>query len=79
MSDESIPVIVSACRTPVGRYLGGLSTLTAPALGAIAVREADASTVAIRVRGTGNKQEVVPVEEFVARLVAEAKGRALSP
>ena len=40
MSDATIPVIVSACRTPVGRYLGGLSSLTAPALGAIAVREA---------------------------------------
>jgi acetyl-CoA C-acetyltransferase len=34
------PVIVSAVRTPVGRFLGGLSSLTAPELGGIAVREA---------------------------------------
>ena len=34
------PVIVSATRTPIGRYLGGLSPLTAPELGAVAVREA---------------------------------------
>jgi acetyl-CoA C-acetyltransferase len=34
------PVIVSAVRTPVGRFLGGLSSLTAPELGSIAVREA---------------------------------------
>ncbi len=34
------PVIVSATRTPIGRYLGGLSSLRAPHLGAIAVREA---------------------------------------
>ena len=34
------PVIVSAVRTPIGRYLGGLSSLTAPELGAIAIREA---------------------------------------
>jgi acetyl-CoA C-acetyltransferase len=34
------PVIVSAVRTPVGRFLGGLSSLTAPELGSIAIREA---------------------------------------
>jgi acetyl-CoA C-acetyltransferase len=34
------PVIVSAARTPIGKYLGGLSTLSAPELGAIAIREA---------------------------------------
>jgi acetyl-CoA C-acetyltransferase len=34
------PVIVSAVRTPVGRFLGGLASLRAPELGSIAVREA---------------------------------------
>jgi acetyl-CoA C-acetyltransferase len=34
------PVIVSAVRTPSGKFLGSLKTLTAPQLGAIAVREA---------------------------------------
>jgi acetyl-CoA C-acetyltransferase len=34
------PVIVSAARTPIGKFLGGLSTLSAPELGAIAIREA---------------------------------------
>ena len=34
------PVIVSAARTPIGKYLGALSTLAAPELGAIAIREA---------------------------------------
>jgi len=33
-------VIVSAVRTPIGRFQGSLSDLTAPQLGAIAVREA---------------------------------------
>ncbi|MFQ5983666.1 MAG: thiolase family protein [Woeseiaceae bacterium] len=37
---DKSPVIVSAARTPVGKYLGGLSALKAPQLGAIAVREA---------------------------------------
>jgi acetyl-CoA C-acetyltransferase len=40
MSDATTPVILSACRTPIGKYLGGLSSFTAPQLGAIAIREA---------------------------------------
>jgi acetyl-CoA C-acetyltransferase len=37
---ERTPVIVSAARTPIGKFLGGLSSLSAPELGAIAIREA---------------------------------------
>ncbi len=33
-------VIVSAARTPIGRFMGGLAPLTAPGLGAIAIRAA---------------------------------------
>ena len=33
-------VIVSACRTPIGRFNGGLSKFRAPELGAIAIKEA---------------------------------------
>ncbi len=40
MSDDNVPVILSACRTPIGKYLGGLSALPATQLGAIAIREA---------------------------------------
>jgi len=41
MPDKSrIPVIVSAARTPIGKFLGGLSSLSAPELGAIVIREA---------------------------------------
>src|SRR6476620_11822262 len=41
MPDKSrTPVIVSAVRTPIGKFLGGLSTLSAPELGGIAIREA---------------------------------------
>src|SRR5690348_5480135 len=38
--DRTTPVILSACRTPVGKYLGGLAPLTAPQLGALVIREA---------------------------------------
>lgn len=34
------PVILSACRTPIGRFQGGLSSFTAPQLGAAAAGEA---------------------------------------
>jgi acetyl-CoA C-acetyltransferase len=37
---KTTPVIVSAVRTPIGKFLGALSTLSAPDLGAIAIREA---------------------------------------
>src|SRR5205823_7763134 len=33
-------VILSAARTPIGKFLGGLSTLSAPELGAVAIRAA---------------------------------------
>src|SRR6266536_6440504 len=39
-SDQTTPVILSAVRTPIGKYLGGLSPLPAPRLGALVVREA---------------------------------------
>jgi acetyl-CoA C-acetyltransferase len=37
---KTTPVIVSAVRTPIGKYLGALSPLSAPELGAAAIREA---------------------------------------
>jgi len=40
VSDSTTPVILSAVRTPIGRYLGGLSGFTAPQLGAMVIREA---------------------------------------
>jgi len=40
VSDSTTPVLVSAVRTPIGRYLGGLSSLSAPQLGAVVIRDA---------------------------------------
>jgi acetyl-CoA C-acetyltransferase len=37
---EHIPVIAGAARTPTGRFLGALSALSAPQLGALAIKEA---------------------------------------
>lgn len=40
MSDQTTPVIVSAVRTPIGKYLGAFAALPAPQLGALVIREA---------------------------------------
>ena len=41
MSDEKRqPVIVAAARTPIGKFLGSLAPLSAPELGAAAIRAA---------------------------------------
>jgi acetyl-CoA C-acetyltransferase len=41
MADKNrIPVIVAAARTPIGKFLGSLSTVSAPELGATAIRAA---------------------------------------
>ena len=50
-----------------------------PYMAVLGKREAEAGQVAIRVRGAGKKQEVVPVDDFVARLVEEVRTRALTP
>jgi acetyl-CoA C-acetyltransferase len=40
MTEEHIPVIVGAARTPTGKFLGSLASFSAPQLGAIAIKEA---------------------------------------
>jgi threonyl-tRNA synthetase len=50
-----------------------------PYMAVVGQREAEAGTVAVRTRGAGNKQEVVALTEFVARLSADIAGRALKP
>jgi len=50
-----------------------------PYMAVIGKREADSGTIALRVRGAGKKQEVVSVDDFVARVVREKRERALVP
>jgi threonyl-tRNA synthetase len=45
----------------------------------IGQREVDADSVAVRVRGAGTKQEVMPVEAFLERVGGEIKARVLAP
>jgi len=45
----------------------------------IGQREATSDSVAVRVRGAGNKQEVMTVDAFVARVGEEVRSRAIAP
>ena len=50
-----------------------------PYMAVVGQREADGGTVALRIRGAGRKQDIVPLAEFVARVADEVKTRALAP
>jgi threonyl-tRNA synthetase len=50
-----------------------------PYMAVVGKREAEAGTIALRVRGAGKKQDILPVEQFVARVVEEIRTRALTP
>ena len=50
-----------------------------PYMAVIGKREAESNAIALRIRGAGKKQEIVPVDEFVARVVREKTERTLTP
>lgn len=67
MNDATTPVILAACRTPIGKYLGALGGFSAPQLGAVAIREA--------VRRSGI--DVAAVEEVImGQVVQGGSGQA---
>jgi threonyl-tRNA synthetase len=49
-----------------------------PYMAVVGQREAEAKSVAVRVRGSANKQVVMPVQEFVEKLKKEVETRSLS-
>ncbi len=50
-----------------------------PYMAVIGQREAEAGTVALRVRGSGRKQEIIPVDDLIARVLDRTRSRALAP
>jgi Thiolase, N-terminal domain len=65
--DNSDVVIVSFARTPIGSFMGSLSSMTAPQLGAAAVKEA--------VKRTGIDVNLVE-EAFLGNVVSAGLGQA---
>jgi threonyl-tRNA synthetase len=50
-----------------------------PYMAVIGQREAESDSLALRVRGAGKKQEVMPVAAFLDRIGGEVRSRALAP
>jgi len=50
-----------------------------PYMAVVGKREAEADSVAVRVRGAGKKQEIVTVPDFLRRVEEEITTRALKP
>ena len=48
-----------------------------PYMAVVGAREAEAGTVAVRVRGAGRKQEVLARDEFAARVLEQVRTRTL--
>ena len=53
--------------------------LKVPYMAVLGQREQDSDSLAIRVRGAGNKQEVLPVDAFIARVKAKLAAREIEP
>lgn len=68
MSKETEPVILSAVRTPIGKFQGTLSSLPAPKLGAVAVR------AAVERAGLTNPAEIDEV--LLGNVVQAGEGQA---
>ncbi len=50
-----------------------------PYMAVLGKREAEAGTLAIRVRGAGRKQEIITTDSFIERVISEIRSRALTP
>jgi threonyl-tRNA synthetase len=50
-----------------------------PYMAVVGQREAESDSVALRVRGAGRKQDVLPVQAFLDRVTSEVRTRALAP
>jgi threonyl-tRNA synthetase len=50
-----------------------------PYMAIIGKREAEAGQVALRTRGKGSKQDIIPATDFIARVKQEKETRALTP
>jgi len=50
-----------------------------PYMAVVGQREAESGSAAVRARGEGKKQVVLPIDEFVAKLTEEVRTRSLTP
>ena len=54
-------------------------TLKIPYMAVVGRREAESDSLALRIRGAGKKQEVIPVADFIATVKHQIETRAIAP
>ncbi len=54
-------------------------TMKVPYMAVVGKREAESDALALRIRGAGKKQEIMPVADFIARVDDDLATRALKP
>ena len=79
LRDAGIRALLDDSNETLNYRIRNAELMKTPYVAVIGQREADAGTIAVRVRGTGSKQEIVSLEEFIARVVQESRTRALVP
>jgi threonyl-tRNA synthetase len=77
MKDAGLRVHLDAGAQTLNYRIREAEVMKVPYMAVVGKREAEQGSVAIRERGAGKKQEVVPVADFITRLRRELETRAL--
>lgn len=79
LRNAGLRAVLDASNETLSYRIRAAELLKVPYVAVVGQREADTGTVAVRVRGAGNKQEVMATDAFERRLVEETRTRALVP
>jgi threonyl-tRNA synthetase len=79
LRQAGLRAVLDASNETLSYRIRDAEIMKVPYVAVIGQREADAGTVAVRVRGAGNKQVVTPLADFRDRVVQEDRTRALAP
>jgi threonyl-tRNA synthetase len=79
LRDSRVRVNLDARSETLNYRIREAELLKIPYVAVIGKREADAGTIALRVRGAGNKQEIIGVGAFVERVQRQIAERSLAP
>jgi len=76
MKERGLRASLDARSETLNYRIRDAEVMKVPYMAVIGKREAEQGTVAVRMRGAGKKQDIVPVAEFIERLVDDVKKRA---
>jgi threonyl-tRNA synthetase len=71
--------VLDAGNDTLGYRIRNAELMKVPYVAVVGQREAEGGTVAVRTRGAGTKQDVMPLADFEARVLDEVRRRALLP